>query len=169
MKKVLLAALITLVGVGNVWAEDCITINDGQSAYRCTATVFNDSGSTLTSGTTVVWDQADTDFNTSGRPYVITSTTADDPWTAGVIQDASCADQSLCTIVTRGIVQLLLANSTDDSAVDTLIGTTTVAGQAGDYATGANTCALGRLVDFVSTESATDGILGRVFVDVDCD
>lgn len=169
MKKFLLAALISLVGVGNVWAEDCPQVVASDTSFVCTEVVFNDSGSTLTSGTTVVWDQADTDFNTSGRPYVITSTTADDPWTAGVIQNASCADQTLCTIVTRGIVQLLLANSTDDSAVDTLIGTSTVAGQAGDYATGANTCALGRLVDFVYTESATDGILGRVFVDVDCD
>ena len=169
MKKLLLATLLVLGGVSSVWAENCPQVQSNETALVCTEVVFNDSGSALTSGTTVVWDQADTDFNTSGRPYVITSTTADDPWTAGVIQDASCADQSLCTIVTRGIVQLLLANSTDDSAVDTLIGTTTVAGQAGDYATGANTCALGRLVDFVSTESATDGILGRVFVDVDCD
>ena len=163
----LVAALI--LGGGVVSAENCPSTVGPDTAFVCTESVFNDSGSTLTSGTVMVWDQADTDFNTSGRPYVITSTTADDPWTAGVLQDGSCPDQSMCTIVTRGITNVRIANSTDDTAVDTLIGTSTVDGQAGDYATGANTCALGTLVDFIGGETATNNILGRVFVDVDCD
>ena len=169
MKTFLVAILLTLGMAGLVEAQQCPDVVSGTTTYTCTTTVFNDSGSTLTSGTVVVWDSADTDFSTTGYPYVITSTTADDPYTAGVMQTGSCLDQSLCAIVTRGFTDVLIANSTDDTAEDTQIGTTTVAGQAGDYATGANTCTLGTLVSYHSADTAVNSLLGRVFVDIDCD
>lgn len=169
MKKLWLAILLTLGMAGVAGAEQCPNVVSGTTTYTCITTVFNDTGSAVTSGAIVVWDSGDTDFNTTGYPYVITSTTADDPYTAGVMQTGSCADQTLCTIVTRGFTEVLIANSTDDTAEDTLIGTSTVAGQAGDYATGANTCALGVLTSYVSGDIASNNLLGRVFVDIDCD
>ena len=169
MKKLLLATLLVLGGVSSVWAENCPMVQSNETALVCTEVVFNDTGSALTSGSVVAWDDDDTDFSTSGRPYVTSTTTADDPYTAGVIQDASCADQTLCTIVTRGLTNVLIGNSTDDTAVDTQVGATTVAGMAGDYGTGANTCMLGTLVSYHIGDTAQDGILARVFVDIDCD
>ena len=169
MKKLLLAVLLTLGGISSVWAEDCPRVVSSDTAQVCTEIVFNDTGSALTSGSVVAWDDDDTDFSTFGRPYVTSTTTADDPYTAGVILDNSCPDQALCTIVTRGLTNVLIANSTDDTAVDTQVGATTVAGQAGDYGTGANTCMLGTLVSYHIGDTAQDGILARVFVDIDCD
>ena len=171
MKKLLALTILLTLGMGSsVWAEHCPEVVSSETAYVCTQEVFNDSGSTLTSGTVVVWDQADTDFNTSGRPYVIATTTADDPWTAGVMLTGSCPDQQLCEMVTRGITRVRIANSTDDTAVDTQVGATTVSGQAGDYATGANTCMLGTLVDYVNgIDLANDNLEARVFIDISCD
>ena len=170
MRKLIALIALLLVGSGVAFAEECPQVINADTSFVCTEVVFNDSGSALTSGTVVVWDQADTDFNTSGRPYVITSSTADDPWTAGVLSDNSCADQALCTMVTRGITTVRIADATDNASVDTLIGVANgVSGQAGDYATGANTCALGTLVDFLYGDNGADNTLGRVFVDVDCD
>lgn len=169
MRKLLLAIALLLAGSGVAFAENCPQVQSASTALVCTETVFNDQGSALTSGTVVAWDQDDTDFSTSGFPYVITTTTADDPYTAGVIVDNSCVDQTLCTMVTRGLVTTRIANATDDTAVDTLVGSTTVAGQAGDYATGANTCALGTLVAYTTADVVSDNALARVFVDIDCD
>jgi hypothetical protein len=82
----------------------------------------------------------------------------------------SCLDQSMCEIVTRGVTTVLIANATDDTAVDTQVGATTVSGQAGDYATGANTCLLGTLVDYVNgVDKASDATEARVYIDISCD
>ena len=172
MKRLLLAALLALGVASPAWAMQCQTVQGPTSLYRCTQTVFNDTGSAVTSGSVVNWDDDDTDFSTSGYPYVITTTTADDPYTAGVMLTESCADQSLCEIIVRGVAVTRIADSTDDSAVDTLVGNSTVAGEAGDYATGANTCALGTLIAFaegLGSGGGTDNALARVFVDIDCD
>ena len=169
MRKVMLAALLVMSGIGSVWAEQCPQIQRSDTAIVCTEIVFNDNGSALSSGQVVAWDDDDTDFSTTGYPYVTTTTTADDPYTAGVILNNSCPDQALCTIVTHGLTEVLLDNATDDTAVDTQVGNSTVAGMAGDYATGANTCLLGTLVAYENADIATDGIRGRVFVDIDCD
>ena len=170
MRKLLVAFALLLAGSGVAWAEQCPQVVSATTPLLCTETVFNDQGSALTSGTVVAWDQDDTDFSTSGFPYIITTTTADDPYLAGVILDGSCPDQSLCTMVTRGLTTVRIANATDDTAVDTLVGATTVAGQAGDYATGANTCTLGTLVAYTnSVDAPSDNLLARVFVDIDCD
>ena len=68
-----------------------------------------------------------------------------------------------------GPTNVLLANSTEDTAVDTLVGASTVAGQADDYATGANTCSLGTVFAYDPADIARDSIRGRVFIDIDCD
>ena len=135
--------------------------------------VFNDSGSALTSGAVVVWDNDDTEFDRTGYPYVTTTTTADSPWTAGVIEDNSCPDQALCSMIVYGPARTNAADSTDAVAEDTLVSTSSVAGQAGDYGTGANTCALGMLLEDRNLDTgggptASDLKPVLVFVDVDC-
>ena len=169
MRKLLaLVAILSLGMAGNVWAFHCPEVSSSSTTYRCTMTVFNDNGSAITSGHTVAWDSDDTDFSTTGSPYIIATATADDPYTAGVMLTPSCADQSLCEIVVRGMATVVVADSTDNAAVDTLVGVSTVSGQVGDYATGANTCSVGNLVAFNASD-AVDNALGRVFVDIDCD
>ena len=168
--RILFALVVLLIsGSSSAWAYNCPNVQSATTKLTCTEIVFNDTGSAVTSGSVVAWDDDDTDFSTSGYPYVITTTTADDPYTAGVMLTNSCPDQALCEIVTHGLTEVILANSTDDTAVDTQIGNSTVAGQAGDYATGANTCMLGTLVAYENADIAIDGIRARVFVNIDCD
>ena len=145
MKRLLigLGLLLALGGGPSVWADSSTSVVSATTLARRTRTVFNDSGSTLTSGTVVIWDNDDTEFDTTGYPYVTTTASADDDWVAGVTTDASCADQSLCEIVVEGPAITRIAHSTDVIAEDTVVATTTVAGQAGDYGPAANTCYLG--------------------------
>jgi hypothetical protein len=168
MRKFVLALLLSCVGAAPAWAWVCNNTQSATTRHICTTTVFNDTGSTVTSASVVAWDDDDTDFSVTGYPYVTTTTTADDPYTAGVMLTGSCPDQALCEIVVWGPAEVLVADSSDNAAVDTLIGASTVSGNAGDYATGANTCALGTLIDFNGTDSQ-DNVLGTVFVDIDCD
>lgn len=143
MKRLLLAILL-LTGMGSTAWADAITLNvDASTLARRTRVVFNDSGSNLTSRSVVVWDNDDTEFGQNGYPYVTTTTTADDDWIAGVTIPDDCPDQTLCSIVVEGPAITRIANSTDVIVEDTLVSTSTVAGQAGDYAPAANTCALG--------------------------
>ena len=167
-KSLVLALLLTLGMASNVWAWNCNQVVGSTTVDRCTATVFNDTGSAVTSASVVAWDDDDTDFSTTHYPYITTTTTADDPYTAGVMLTGSCADQSLCEIVVYGPATVRIADSSDNATVDTLVGNSTVAGQAGDYATGADTCALGTLIDF-DGDDGNDNALGSVFVDIDCD
>lgn len=146
MRHFLLAILLAL-GMGTTAWADAITLNvDSTTLARRTRIVFNDSGSDLTHGSVVVWDNDDTEFGRNGYPYVTTTTTVDEPWVAGVTTDDTCTDQSLCEIVVEGPVVARIAGSTDNVTEDTLVGTTTVAGQVGDYTAAANTCALGNFI-----------------------
>ena len=166
--KRLLALTILLLGMATPVFADGMqqVVSSTTTNPRWTVTVFNDSGSALTSSSVVVWDNDDTEFDRSGYPYVTTTTSADSPWTAGVTLTPSCPDQGLCEIVVYGPAQTLVAYSTDNAAEDTLVGTTTVAGQAGDYGTGANTCALG--MDMEDLGAVSDCELHWVFVNVNC-
>src|SRR3990167_22275 len=172
MRKALIAAvLLALAGMSNVYADGMQQVVNAESRSPVwTVTVFNDSGATLTSGDVVVWDQADADFTTDGNPFVTTSTTADDPWTAGVMLTASCPNQSLCEIITYGIAEhVLVDDATAAAPVDTAVGISpTNAGNVSSYASGADTCMLGRLLDMEATDGV-DNAPARVFVDVDCD
>lgn len=167
-QRMVLAILLTLGMAGTAWAMDCPQTVSPTTLYQCTQTVFNDSGAAITSRSVVSWDQDDTDFSSTGYPYILPTSTADDPYTAGVMLTGSCPDQALCTIVVHGLTTVLVADATDNATVDTLVGGSTVSGQAGDYATGANTCALGTLVAIDGTD-ALDGVLARMWVNVDCD
>ena len=147
MKKLIgLAVALALLGLtGTVWADSYMRVQDGSTlGPRLTVTVFNDSGSTLTSGAVVVWDNDDTEFDRTGYPYVTTTTGADSPWVAGVMLNDSCPDQTLCEI---GVYGPTRTNMRGTYAEDTLVGTQTTAGTADDYGTGANTCALGMLME----------------------
>lgn len=169
MKTFLLLVGLFLSLSSNVWAYNCPQVQARDTALVCTETVYNDHTADLTSGTVVTWDDDDTNFSSSGYPYVVPTTTADDPFTAGVVLDNTCRAGALCTIVTHGLATVRIANSTDDTAVDTQIGTTTVSGQAGDYATGANTCMLGTLARYHNGDVAVDNTLASVFINIDCD
>ena len=149
--------ILAVAGMQSAWAWECSQIVSVTTPYQCVTTVFNDSGSALTSGTVVSWDNDDTEFDRTGYPQVTTTTTADDDWTAGVILDASCADQSLCVIVEHGFALTRIAQATAITAEDTLVGTSTVAGRADDYGTGANSCALGNLIEARNPETGGAG------------
>lgn len=169
MRKFLAVIALLLVGSGVAWADGMNQVVDSTTANpNWTVIVFNDSGSNLTSGTVVAWDNDDTEFDRSGYPYVSTTTTADSPWTAGVMKTGACPDQQLCEMQVYGPIQTRIADSTDASAEDTLVGSSTVAGQAGDYGTGANTCAVGVLMEDL-IGSANDNEYAWVFVHIDCD
>jgi len=169
-RAIVLAILLMLGMVADAQAFTCNEVANSTTTYRCSQIVFNDSGSTLTSGSLVVWDNDDTEFDRSGYPYVTTTTSADSPWTAGVLATPSCADQTLCEMVIYGPIQVRTADSTDNAAEDTLVSTSTVAGQAGDYGPAANTCALGMDMEdsLGGAGSSADNELHWVFVDVDC-
>lgn len=174
MKRILLGLILALAGMSPVWADGYVeSVGPTTTSPRLTLTVFNDSGAALTSGTVVIWDNDDTEFDRSGYPYVTTTTTADDPWTAGVTIEGSCPDQALCSIVAYGPARTNI-NTADTIAEDTLLGTDTTAGTAGDYGTGANTCTLGMLTEvrnldtgYLTYRVSTLAPM-MVFVDPDC-
>ena len=99
-------------------------------------TVYNNSGSDLTSGTVVVWD-----FGSSTGDYadqcnwVTTTTTASDPWTAGVVVSNTLETAGVGAIAIKGVV-----NVTTQAALtaDDLVGTTTTAGMIAEVTAPAN-------------------------------
>lgn len=179
MRKLLALAVLFTLGMASTVFADAITTTVGRDTLaRKTRTVFNDSGGALTSGTVVVWDNdgAGFEFDRSGFPYVTTTTTVDFIWVAGVTLPDSCADQSLCEIVTEGPVITRVAMSTDVAVEDNLVGTTSVAGEAGAYTTGNNLCALGISMELREAFTgvtvgltASDNAPMWVFVRITCD
>ena len=168
MRKLLALAALLVLGASNVWAGGITGTQSPSTPFRITAEVYNDSGSALTSGTVVIWDNDDTEFDENGYPYVTTSTTVDDDWTAGVILDNNCPAASMCQIVVYGPAFVNLADSTDAVTEDTAISTSSVAGMAGDDGAGANTCQLGILMIELGGSSGNDGARGVVFVNPTC-
>ena len=128
--------------------------------HACFELFFNNSGGALTSGTVVVLDRTGTgvnvgvsgalttvpssasrnDIDTDGLDgdvtnigtYVTTTTSADLETVTGVVDDNSCADQSYCRVQVKGPRLTRCAGSTDNWTSGDAVGTTTVAGQAGD-------------------------------------
>jgi len=152
MKRLLLAILLALGMVSPVWAG-CPTVVDATTKWACTTTVFNDSGGALTSGATVVWDTDDTEYDRNGYPYVTTTTTADHDHPAGVMVTGSCPDQALCEMVYYGWARTNIADTTDDATEDTPVATSSVAGQAGDWAGTTGTCYLGMLLENIHLDT----------------
>ena len=135
--------------------------------------MFNDSGSTLTSGSVVIWDNDDAEFDRSGYPYVTTTATADSDWVAGVTLTPSCADQTLCEIVVYGWAWTRILDASDAAVEDTTVSTSTTAGIAGDWDGGANECYLGLVAElydrYTLSDNASDTAVYPVFVNPGCE
>lgn len=143
-----------------------------------TMEVYNNSGSALTSGSVVVWDnEADsTDTSFAYRTmWINTTTTADDIQVAGVVIDPSIPASSEGTIAIWGPVYAIVADSSDAVTAYDLVGTYTTAGYCGDFAGGgADNGTLGYciLASPVATtlggyggSDGTDHIMLPIFVD----
>ena len=157
--------------------------------HACYELAFNNSGGALTSGTVVVYDRTGTGVNigvsgslttvpsSAGRndidvdgtdgdvtnvgTYITTTTTADFETTAGVIDDNSCSDQSYCRVQIYGPRLVRIADDTDAITAGDTVGTTTVAGMAGDAANDADGI-LGVAMSAVSQPA--DGALAWVII-----
>ena len=148
MRTLLAVFALLLAGSGVAWADGFTQVVGSTTVATRTRTVFNDSGSSITSGEIVVWDNDDTEFDRTGYPYVTTTTSTDSPWVAGVVVDgATCADQGLCEIVVEGMAIVKVADATDAAVEDTLLSTSAVDGQAGDWGNGDDTCFLGQVAE----------------------
>ena len=173
MKKLLLALLLAMAGSGVVWADGIPQVVDSTTTARRTRIVFNDTGSTVTSFSVVLWDNDDTEFDRSGYPYVTTGTTADSVWVAGVtINDIP--DQQLGEIVVEGPAITRIAGSSDNATEDLLVASSATVGQAGDFGPAANTCSLGTLMEAREAVTGATTSLGVnntpewVYVHIDC-
>lgn len=150
MKKLLLVAgLLALAGSGVAWADAGVGIQAPTSQMLTkTRIVYNDSGSDITSGAVVIWDNDDTEFDRSGNPYIAgTTTTAQSIHTAGVILDNTCVNGNTCEIVIEGWARTNILGSLSE---DTIVATSTTAGVAGDASASNNVCYLGTLLEAFS-------------------
>lgn len=171
MKKYLLFVLALLLSVGVANAAGIpLATSPSTGPEVWTQEVFNDAGSALTSGSVVVWDYTDTDMSDLDlrKMYVTTTTTADDIATAGVMMDASCPDQSECTIAIYGPVAVKLSDATGSliTAGD-LVGTDGTAGTIGDFGGGgADNASLGWAIDADTLADSPMGgkNIGLIFV-----
>lgn len=157
--------------------------------HGCYELFFNNSGSTLQSSSVVVLDRTGTGVNvgvsgdlttvvrSGGRndidvdgtdgdvtnigTYITTTTTADLETVVGVIDDNSCADQTYCRVQVYGPRIVRCAGLTDTFTSGDAVGTTTLAGQAGDAANDADGI-LG--VALSACASSSDSSTGWVFI-----
>lgn len=134
--------------------------------HACYEYFFNNSGGALTSGSVGVLDRTGTGVNvgvtgslttvpvgasrndvdvnagdgdvTNIGTYLTTTTTADLETVIGVVDDDSCADQTYCRTQVRGPRLTRIACSTDAITTGDAVGTTTLAGRAGDAANDAD-------------------------------
>ena len=137
----LFALTLALAGSQVVWASSFPAAEDAQNQEmgQVTITVYNDSGATLASGAVVVWDQGDTDVTESRRPYVTTSTTASDPYTAGVIKN-TCGAGDQCEMIVYG---LALVRCFGDCTAGDLVAVGGPSGTAVDHSAAADNRAIG--------------------------
>lgn len=153
MKKYFFFVLALLIFSGVANAAGIPTVADPKnSAEVWTQEVFNDSGSTLSSGTVVIWDYTDTDMAAlaNRRPYVTTTTTADHIAVAGITVTPSCPDQTECAIAIYGPVRAVATGTGVTEA--TAVGTSATAGKVAGYA---NTSTDDGIVGW-SVEQSTD-------------
>jgi len=160
MKKVLFVILAILCVSGMAYGAGIPSSVDPQNGPEIwTQEVFNDSGSTLTSGTAVVWDYTDSDMYDLDlrKMYITTTTTVDDIATAGVTVDPSIANQTVGTICIYGPVRCLTAASATVTA-GTAIGTSATAGKVGSYSnTSADDACIGWSVDANTVADSVEG------------
>lgn len=147
MRKLIALIALSLAGMGVAYADSEPSVVSATTQAVWTRTVFNDSGGALTSGSVVVWDNDDTEFDRSGYPYVTTTTSSDSIYTAGVTIENSCPDQSLCEIVVAGPTRTRISGAANGAAEDIFVGTSSTAGEADDYDEAASSCALGIILE----------------------
>ncbi len=168
MKKILFSILAILFMVGIANAAGIPLVVDPQNGPEVwTQVVFNDSGSTLTSGSVVVWDYTDSDMYDLDlrKMYVTTTTTVDDIAVAGVTTTGSCADQTNCTIAIRGPVKCRVTGTVTAGLA---LSTSATAGVVGPYtSTGTDDGALGFSIDANTVADSPEGgaAIGVVFVE----
>jgi len=159
--KNLLVVLAILSFTGIAYGAGIPTAVDPQNGPEVwTQEVFNDSGSTLSSGTVVIWDYTDTDMSaiSSRKMYVTTTTTVDDIAVAGVIVDDSLINQEVGTIAIYGPVKVrsTMSGGSGTCTAGAGVGTSATAGKIGLYAnTGADDATLG--FSIVATSDPTLG------------
>ena len=160
--------------------------------HSCYELFFNASGGALTSGSVVVTalgsatgvnegvgstldtvptsagrnaidvDGTDGDVTNIGT-YITTTTSADLERVVGVIDDDSCADATYCRVQIYGPRLTIIAGDTDNITDGDAVGTTTVAGMAGDAANDADGI-LGFAMSANAAAIAADGELQWVFI-----
>ncbi len=135
MRKYLFLILALLLVSGIAGAANIPTAVDGKNyPIVWTESVYNGSGSTIATGSAVVWDfdTSDSDVSTSYDDmcnWVTTTTTASDPWTAGVTPiDNAILNGERGTIIIRGPAVVNKGGSTVTFTVNDHVGTTTTAG-----------------------------------------
>ena len=119
---------------------------------------FNNSGSTLTSGSVVILDRTGTGVtrDTTLGAYITTTTTADSIDVVGVTSSTSCLDQTPCVVVTKGPALTLCQDSTDAVSTGASVGTTATAGRCGGAAD--NAAILGEALEAGQTGGDTSVI-----------
>ena len=148
MKKLLLSLIAVLLLAGTVYAAGVPMAADPLNYPEVwTVEVYNNSGSALTSGTSVVWDM-DSDTTDTSYAYrtmwVTTTTSNDDIQFAGIVVDPSIPASTEGTIAIWGPVYALCADSTDALTASHLVGTANgVRGQLGDGDSADNTATAG--------------------------
>lgn len=173
-KRFLLLGLLLALGASTTAADEIPSVVSATTNAVWTRVVFNDSGGALTSGTVVVWDTDDTEFDRSGYPYVTTSTSSDSIYTAGVIKDGSCADQTLCQMVVHGPTRTRISGAANGAAEDIFVGTSSTAGEADDYDEAASSCALGIILENRNIDTGAvctqteNNCPAMVFVNIQC-
>ena len=133
MKYFSLLVLALLLVSGVAFAAGIPVSVDPQNGPEVwTQEVFNDSGSTLTSGLIVVWDYTDSDMTelANRKMYITTTTTVDDVAVAGITVDPTCPDQTVCTIAIYGPVK---ARVTGTVTAGVVLSTSATAGTVGNY------------------------------------
>ncbi len=144
MRKFLAVLALLLAGSGLAWADGIPTVQDVVARkVPWTVTAYNNSGADISSGNVVVWDTSSASFTNSGYPYITTTTTVDDPWTAGVTQAEVCKSGTTCDIVVYGPVLVRALDALDAITINTTVGTAAAKGCIGDFTPAANKTSLG--------------------------
>ena len=152
---IVLALLLTM-GVANA-AGIPLGVDPSEGPEIWTQQVYNDSGSTLTSGTVVVWDYTDSDMYDLDlrRAYVTTTTTADNIAVAGVSVTPSWANGDVGSICIYGPVR---ARATGTVTAGLAIGTSGTAGVVTGYAnTSTDDAVVGWSVDADTLADSAEG------------
>jgi len=137
MKKLFsisLALLFALSVIGVAFADGIpVAVEPKNYPTVWTQIVYNGSGSDISTGYAVVWDFDTSDSSITAYddmcPWVKTTTTASDPWTAGVTTvDKAINNGDTGVIIIKGPAVVYDGPADGTQTADDLVGTTTTAG-----------------------------------------